>query len=94
MPDNKAMVLILDAAMVYDRTRIISAPPADVWPWIVHLAKAAVAGIKPLSGNAYYHLGGRRPASSSPAGRIGQLATGYGESITTSVYRRLTDRML
>lgn len=31
--------VIRDAVMVYDQSRVINAPPSDVWPWVMQVGK-------------------------------------------------------
>lgn len=31
--------VIPDAVMIYDQTKLISAPPSDVWPWVQQVGK-------------------------------------------------------
>lgn len=38
-----------DAVMIYDQSRLVHAPPADVWPWVLQVGKGRGGWYTPAS---------------------------------------------
>ena len=85
-PSHPGDDIIPDAAMVYDRKRLINAPPSDVFPWLVQLGagrggwplKSSWERFLPKSCRAARHL---NPAwqKLEPGDRVEDHKVGMGE---------------
>ncbi|KAK3647262.1 hypothetical protein LTR56_008093 [Elasticomyces elasticus] len=76
--------ILPSAVMVYDQTRIISATPADIWPWIVQLGKGRGGWYCPASWEKWMPVSWRASRTINPTWqdlKPGDRVDDYGLSV-------------